>query len=649
MTLPITPEAIVWNLPTIAAGGVSPDGKHLLYTIAKPNQETGKGESQIWIADIDGSNRRQLTQVGTGNSNPQWSPDGTKIAYVSQREGDHPSAIVVMPFAAGGEAKIVTSHLTPPMTLAWSPDGTRLLYNMNVDPDNPDETPLDPKAPPKPRIVTTITYKFDGFGYLGKKRFQAFTVDVESGERKCLTSGTADAAADHMNLAWSPDGSKIGAILWLDGPFRSVIATIDPESGEVTHLTEPGTAKGIVSWSPDGSKILFDTEMSGLAYADVATKTTHIVNEDLGFQPDGMYAPGKGPIWLDDETVLVHGFGGTRSGIWKVAIQNGEVTYIAQWDAFHGGITPIPGSTNFIQSTNDLAGGIGLAKIDGTTGEKTQLLAIAEEFFGDHAPAQWEIVSVDRGDWHIEGILLKPADFDPRKRYPVILDVHGGPQGAFHQSISPDAQVLATNGFVVLMPNPRGSTGYGKDFSFAVYDDWGNEDWKDLQALLDKVLERPYCDAERTGIIGYSYGGYMTSWAIGHTDRFKAAVCGSPPFDLEAMYGSSDVSWLLGGMQWGGAPWEAREEYARLSPSGFIQNATTPTLIIQGEADERCPVGQAEQLFTSLRALGVETELARYPGGFHGFIVQGEPTHRIDYYQRALDWFKKYLGDPADG
>jgi dipeptidyl aminopeptidase/acylaminoacyl peptidase len=141
----------------------------------------------------------------------------------------------------------------------------------------------------------------------------------------------------------------------------------------------------------------------------------------------------------------------------------------------------------------------------------------------------------------------------------------------------------------------------------------------------------------------------MTSWAIGHTDRFKAAVCGSPPFDLEAMYGSSDVSWLLGGMQWGGAPWEAREEYARLSPSGFIQNATTPTLIIQGEADERCPVGQAEQLFTSLRALGVETELARYPGGFHGFIVQGEPTHRIDYYQRTLDWFKKYLGDPADG
>ncbi|MGN6483559.1 MAG: prolyl oligopeptidase family serine peptidase [Thermomicrobiales bacterium] len=644
MSLPITPEAIVWDLPTIAAGSVSPDGEHILYTVAKPDRETGKGDSQIWIANIDGTERRQLTQVGTGNSNPLWSPDGSQIAYVSQREGDRPVAIVVMPFAAGGEAKVVTSHTTPPMSLAWSPDGTTLLYNLTIDPENPDETPLDPKAPPKPRIVTTITYKFDGFGYRGKNRFQVHTVDVASGERRCLTSGLFD----YMNLAWSPDGSTIGAIAWMEGPFRSTIATIDAESGEVTHLTEPGMVKGLLSWSPDGSRLLFDTEMSGLAYVDVATKATHEVNPDLGFQPDGMYAPGKGPIWLDEETVLVHGFGGTRSGLWKVTLQDGEVTYIAQWDAFHGGITPIPGTTSFIQSTNDLSGGIGLARIDGDTGEKTQLFTIADDFFGEHAPAQWEIVSVHRGDWHIEGILLKPADFDPRKRYPVVLDVHGGPQGAFHQAISPDAEVLATNGFIVLMPNPRGSTGYGKDFSFAVYDDWGNEDWKDLQALLDTVLARPYADADRTGIIGYSYGGYMTSWAIGHTDRFKAAVCGSPPFDLEAMYGSSDISWLLGGMQWGGAPWEAREEYARLSPSGFIQNATTPTLIIQGEADERCPVGQAEQLFISLRALGVETEMARYPGGFHGFIVQGEPTHRIDYYQRALDWFKTYLGDPAD-
>ncbi|MGC4108475.1 MAG: S9 family peptidase [Thermomicrobiales bacterium] len=644
MTLPITPESIVWDLPSIAAGTVSPDGQHILYTIAKPNQETGKGESQIWIASIDGSDRRQLTQVGTGNSNPLWSPDSTQIAYISQREGDRPVAIVVMPFAAGGEAKVVTSHLTPPMSLAWSPDGTKLLYNLTVDPANPDETPVDPKAPPKPRIVTTITYKFDGFGYRGLNRFQVFTVDVASGERTCLTSGTND----FMNLTWSPDGTQIGAIAWNDGPFRSSIVVIDAASGEVTEVVEPGMVKGLLSWSPDGTKLLFDTDMSGLAYVDVATKTTHDVNEDLGFQPDGMYAPGKGPIWLDDETVLVHGFGGTRSGLWKVTVQDGEVTYIAQWDAFHGGITPIPGSADFIQSTNDLAGGIGLARIDSATGEKTQLLTIADDYFGEHAPAQWEIVSVDRGDWHIEGILLKPADFDPRKRYPVVLDVHGGPQGAFHQSITPDAQVLATNGFIVLMPNPRGSTGYGKHFSFSVYDDWGNEDWKDLQALLDKVLERPYCDADRTGIIGYSYGGYMTSWAIGQTDRFKAAVCGSPPFDLEAMYGSSDISWLLGGMQWGGAPWEARDEYDRLSPSGFIQNAVTPTLIIQGEADERCPVGQAEQMFISLRTLGVETELARYPGGFHGFIAMGEPTHRIDYYQRALDWFKKYLGDPAE-
>jgi len=634
---------MVYDLPTVAAGGVSPDGTQVTYTVTQNNRETGKSETQIWIADIDGTNRRQLTHVGTANNLPVWSPDGTAIAYVSKREGDHPATIVLLPIRTGGEARTLTSHATPPTSLAFSPDGTTLLYGLNVDPENPDETPRDPKAPAKVRVVTEMFYKFDGMGYRGQVHTQAFVLDVATGTRTQLTK----APLDHMNLTWSPDGAAIATIQWHDGPFRSTIATIDPTSGETTALTEPGAIKGMVSWSPDAAKILFDTEYSGFAYVDVATKTIHEVNEDTGFQPDGAYAPGKGPIWLDNDTIIAHGFAGTRSGAWKVALESGEVTYIAQWDAFHGGITPIPGGDAFIQSTNDLAGGIGLAKIDATTGEKTQLFTLTEELFAEHPAAQWELVSVDRGDYVIEGILLKPADFDPAKSYPVVLDVHGGPQGAFHQAIVPDAQVLATNGFLVLMPNPRGSTGYGKAFSFAVYDDWGNEDWKDLQALLDKVLEAPYADADRSGIMGYSYGGYMTSWAIGHTDRFKAAVCGAPPFDLESMYGTSDISYLLGGMQWGGAPWENREEYARLSPSAFIHNAVTPTLIVQGEADERCPVGQAEQMFISLKKLGVETVLARYPGGFHGFIANGEPTHRLDYYERTLAWFKRFLGDPV--
>jgi len=200
----------------------------------------------------------------------------------------------------------------------------------------------------------------------------------------------------------------------------------------------------------------------------------------------------------------------------------------------------------------------------------------------------------------------------------------------------------------VLVLNPRGSTGYGRDFALAVRGDWGGEDWLDLQALLDDVVARPYVDAERTGITGYSYGGYMTSWAIGHTDRFKAAIVGSPCFDLESFFGTSDIGYHFGVTQHETTPWDDPAKLAAQSPSTFIQNATTPTLIAHGEADERCPIGQGEQLFISLKKLGVETVFARYPGVFHLFLNPGGHPHlRLDYYERSLAWLKDHLGDPV--
>jgi len=250
---------------------------------------------------------------------------------------------------------------------------------------------------------------------------------------------------------------------------------------------------------------------------------------------------------------------------------------------------------------------------------------------------------VRRGEFTIEAWLLKPPDFDPTKRYPVVLDVHGGPNGFYGYGFLNVQQCLATNGFLVVYSNPRGSSSYGRHFTQQVSGDWGGEDFRDLMAVVDAVLERPYADPERTGIFGYSYGGYMTSWTIGQTDRFKAAVCGAPCFDLESMYGTSDISHHFGELQWGGPPHDKTAWYAAHSPSTYAHRAKTPTLLVHGEADERCPIGQGEQMFVALKKAGCEVEFVRYPGGSHSFTNTGPLEHRHDYLSRVLGWFKGHL------
>jgi dipeptidyl aminopeptidase/acylaminoacyl peptidase len=228
-----------------------------------------------------------------------------------------------------------------------------------------------------------------------------------------------------------------------------------------------------------------------------------------------------------------------------------------------------------------------------------------------------------------------------------VLDVHGGPHGFYGYGFQAIQQALASHGLLVAFSNPRGSGSYGRDFAHQVRFDWGGEDYLDLMAVVDAVVDRPYVDPARTGIWGYSYGGFMTAWTIGHTDRFRAAVCGAPCFDLESMYGTSDISHAWGPYQWGGRPHEASEAFAAHSPSTFAHRATTPTLIVQGEADDRCPIGQGEQMFVALKQAGCQVEFARYPGGAHAMLRVGPPSHRADFIGRVLGWFQDHLGGPV--
>lgn len=650
MTTPITPERAIYDLPSLATPRISLDDKHIVYVRKQVNQETNKGESNLWLCDVDGQNRRRLTWTDTTNGDPVWSPDGTRIAFISARDGDHPNAICILGFD-GGEARILSRHAATPSGLAWSPDGKTIAYSVAIDPENPNETPRDPKTPAPVRVVRRIDYKQDGYGYLNDVRTQLFLLDVDSGERLQITG----EPCDHSRPTWSPDGTRIAVSLPRLNGMLSQIGVIDPATKTLDRIGPDHGGVGLFAWSPDGMHILCDGTHTDSPHHDyylacIATGSVRQVTDNVAFLPDVGYQSGGtpgAPVWLNDQTAIVHGLLNGASGIWTLDIASGETTEIGHWDAMHSGFNVSHDGKLIVQTTTDLDGVIGIATVARASGKKTVLFNEAESFFDKTPIGQWEKVSLDRAGFTIEGWLLKPANFDATKSYPVIMDVHGGPHNAYGYGINALAEVFATNDFLVLLANPRGSGTYSRAFAESVTGDWGNEDWKDLEAMLDLVLERPYADRERTGIYGYSYGGYMTAWVIGHTDRFKAAICGAPVFDNESMFGTSDIGHRFN-IEMGGLPWgEDRVNLISSSPSQFIQHATTPTLIVQGEADERCPVGQAEQMFISLKMIGCEVEFVRYPGGSHLFINSGEPAHRLDYFTRTLAWFKKYLGEPT--
>jgi len=644
MTAPISPERIVNELPHIGSPVISPDGTRLVYVRALVNPATGHPHPQLWIAAIDGTDARRLTWSDAASSAPTWSPDGGSLAFL--RAGEAGTSIALLDLAQGGEPRTITAHAVAIGNLAWSPDGSALLYTVRVDPENPNETPRDPKAPPAVRVITRIDYKSDVHGYLNDVRTQIFTVNVATGER---TQHTHDLV-DHDDPRWSPDGSRIAFTFSTANGFDTKLGILDLASGEISTV-DAGNQRGIDQprWTPDGNGILF-AQSTGLVPAqawqlyDLATGTTTEVTPDVDFMTTALPS---GPLWLDETRAVIFGLLHARTGFWTIDIATGSVETLLQTDWYGTETAILPDGSGAIVAMTALDGTAGLTHVDFTTGTTTTLIDEGAAFFAETPAAQWELITIERAGYTIEGWLFKPADFDPAKVYPLVLDVHGGPTFWHAPNIDEMGQVFATNQMLILKPNPRGSGTYGADFGKQVWGDWGGEDWKDQTAILDHVTSFPYVDPDRVGIFGYSYGGYMTSWVIGHTDRFKAAIVGAPCFDFESFFGTSDIGHAFNALGTEATILDAREALLERSPSEFIQNASTPTLIIHGEADERCPIGQGEQLFVSLKKLGVETVFARYPGESHLFLWSGLPAHRIDVFGRTLAWFKRFLGEPV--
>ncbi len=646
----LTPDALVYA--TIAAGEpqVSPDGSRVAYTLSRTDRDLDRSTTQVYLSAIDGSNVRQLTRAGDRNREPRWSPDGAQIAFVSDRVEGH-SVLCVLPIAEPGEARQLTRHRQSIGNPAWSPDGASIAYTTAFDPANPEEQPLPKHRAPKVRVTRRLDYKQDNRGWLDDVRAQVFVVNAQTGERRQLTREPHDLWFPQ----WSPDGGTLAARLTTDNGIFSQLILIDVAAAQNRRVGPALGSISVWSWSPSGDRIVFGggeepTPSADLFVYDVVGGSITRLTTDLACLPEAGFPTLSGPsqpVWLSDDEVLFHATRSGESCYYRFNLTTRELQREYTTRSVSAGFS-VDAAQRFVAQACSSLDTIGeVAVYDRQTGQRQLITRHNVELLRAAPPARWERFDVERDDVTVEAWLLKPADFDPGRQYPLVLDVHGGPHGFHGYAFNAIQQVLASNGFVVVYANPRGSGSYGREFADMVRTDWGGEDYLDLMAVVDAALEQPYADRERTGIWGYSYGGFMTAWTISHTSRFKAAVCGAPCFDLESMYGTSDISHAWGPYQWGGKPHEASEAFAAHSPSTFAHRATTPTLIIHGEADNRCPIGQGEQMFVALKQAGCEVEFARYPGGAHTMLRVAPPSHRVDILERLLGWFTHHLGCPS--
>ena len=689
ITEPIGPD-LFRHLKTVGDPTVSSDGSRCAYVLSWIDEETSEPRSRIYQVELDtptaDGTARPFTQ-GDNDGHPRFSPDGGTMAFLRAEGYDAAPTrqIWTMP-SGGGEAAQLTDLPNGVREFVWSPDSQRLAVVSDVSLPSANQEPDHPTA----KEVRRIRYRHDAIGWRGDNHFHLFLVDATSGKSGQLTSGDWD----DMAPAWSPDGKRIAFISGRssdrDVTANNEVYVVDVADGlpQNEEFAEPElwsqglTDVAAVSWSPDGRRLLAAGGMGdGLAvlwqaylYILEPGRPPQQLTDDslrpcLGYP--GIYPP-LDLRWLpddeDDGRIVFLGDSQGETRLYEMAVRSGGgpvPTAITSGGELLSGFAMDARAQRLVVSGSDPTGPSDAYLIEPTAEScetnRRRLTAHNDAWLSQHVPASMEKLLVEREDWDIECRLYHPPNFDPTQRYPLVLEIHGGPNGAFYDSFVPWHQVLAGAGYLTLAVNPRGSSTYGEEFVNAVLGDWGGGDYGDLMAAVDLVCQRDYVDADRLGVHGYSYGGYMTTWMIGHTDRFRAAVAGAPCIDLWAMYGTSDIATSFGETQWairlaGGMPIsrplvnELAEGVDTLafrllqrSPIKFAPQVETPVLLLHGESDARCPIGQSEQYFQVLKRLDKEVEMVRFPGCGHGFLRTGHVALRQEYLERMLGWFQRWL------
>ena len=644
------------RLVTVSQPTLAPDGEQVAFVVTHVDAANDRYRSAIWLVPVDGSRpARPLTDGPRLDHDPVWAPDGSHLAY-SRSTADEPPMheLVILPVDGPGEPVVLDRGPEAHAELAWSPGGDAIAGVVRV---RTGGTHKDDRRRPARQIVN-LRSRLDDAGWTVDRRRQIFVVATDGlTPLRCITSGPYE----HRSPCWSPNGDRLAFVAarhddW-DVRLASDLFVVDPSAADaaLTPLTDTTLDLQRPAWSPDGERLALIAndersmpEPHQIAVIDIETGRLTVLTDAL----DRACLATSGattPVWTDDgrSVLFTCDDGGdvplrqaTLDGDGKVIIGD---RWVVDFDARGDVIV-------FVGSRHDEP--VELYALVGDT--ERQLTDVQSAFVATCPPLAVERITVPSpaGDVDLDVWLARPSGFDASRRYPALLTVHGGPQSQYGNRWFDEMQLFASAGYVVVFTNPHGSTGKSRAFLRAIRapmaaidpgTGWGGIDYQDVLAALDgAIAHEPAIDPDRVGIIGGSYGGYMASWAIGHTNRFTAAVSERAVNNIWTLEWTSDMAGLFRN-EFGIDPWDDRAELERESPITYVADIETPVLILHSENDLRCPVEQADQLFTQLRLLGKPVEYWRFPGEGHELSRSGSPSHRVQRAEIILDFFARHL------
>ncbi len=631
---------------------ISPDGSRIVYTRSMVDQMKDKWEPELWTLGSDGTKHRFLTKGSTA----RWSKDGTRIAYIAEGEPQR-KQIFVRWMDAEGATSQVTRVTQTPANLSWAPDGKSIAFTMIAaqkekwDISMPDP-PEGAEWTEPPRIVKKMHYRQDRRGFMKEGFNHLFVVPADGGTPRQFTDGSWHVGARTAGLdqgaalSWTPDGGSIvfDGLMAEDADLRyreSHVYSIDVKTGDIRQITKKRGPWGAPQVSPDGRKVAF----AGYEW----TPQTYRVSDLYVINMDGSGMKNLSAD-LDRDARPVAWDSDSRVVYFNVSDRGSRNVYTASMD---GHVRQLTDGVHMMSLTSLSKKGIAVGTLTSPhkpgdvvrfdledPREIMQLTHGNEDVLVDIELGEVEEIWYDStGGTRVQGWIVKPPSFDPNKRYPLILQIHGGPHGMYSVGFNYSFQNFAANDFVVLYTNPRGSTGYGTDFGNAIDNGYPSVDHDDLMAGVDALLKRGYLDSDRLHVTGCSGGGVLSSWAIGQTDRFAAAAVRCPVVNWMSFAGTTDIT-IWGYYRFEGYPWDNAEKWLKHSPLMYVGNVKTPTLLMTGELDLRTPMGQTDEYYQALKVLGVPTAMLRFNKEYHG--TGSIPSNFMRTQLYIMDWFHRY-------
>ncbi|HJZ66404.1 MAG TPA: S9 family peptidase [Candidatus Acidoferrum sp.] len=644
-----------FRVQTASDPQISPDGKFIVYVRNSADVSTDRRFSNLWIVNFDATNHRPLTTGTYSDSSPRWSPDGTRITFVSDRDGKPQLYIRWMD---SGQIAKLTDLDNSPTGISWSPDGKEIVFTALV-PASPLKIATLP-APPEgakwaetPRIYNDFIYRFNGPGYLKPGYSQIFVVSAEGGAPRQLTKGnfphgpSTGGIGGGSYASWAPEGKSL--VVAMNGtpdydyePFHTEVFEISLADGglkQITHRKGPNNDPDI---SPDGKLIAY----TGFDERYQGHQTTYLyVCDRDGKNPRALTSKldrdVSSPRWSADGKGIFFAYADQGDTKLAFVTLDGSQKVVAEHLNLGGSFSVSKNNSFAVQhDTPSDAGDVGVGSV--SSPKLNILTSLNSELFTAKKLGAVEEIWYESSFDHrkVEGWIVKPPDFDAAKKYPLILQIHGGPFSNYGDRFDLQAQVWAANGYVVLYTNPRGSTSYGEEFSNLIHHAYPGNDFHDLISGVDATIAKGYIDADNLFVTGGSGGGVLTCWVIDRSRRFRAAASLYPVINWYSWTLTSDIP-IIGTKYWfPGDPWDVPDDYMKRSVISLVKNVKTPTLLMTGEEDWRTPISEAEQYYAALKLLKIETALVRFPGEPHGLARR--PSHQIAKAAFTLNWFETH-------